>query len=814
VKQIWSDFRYGLRMMRKAKSFSIIAVLTLAIGIGANTSIFSVVYGVLLRPLPFNNADQLVYIWHTPPQSSFPGMKTFAVSAANYFDWKAQNRSFQKMAITSNSSMNLTGIGDPQALRGREVSPEYFSVLESAPLLGRTFAPEEDQPGREHVVVLSYALWQSRFGADRGLIGRTITLDELPYTVIGVMPRNFHFPDDAQFWSPLSWTPATRSVRGEHHYTVIARLNPGVSLHAAQAEMDTVSRRLAQEYPTDDKGWGAIVVPMKEDLVGDVRPALLVLLGAVLCVLLIACANVANLMLAKILDRRTEIAIRSALGASRTRILQQVLAESVLLALLGGVLGTVLAKFGLDAITGYLSAQLPRVADITIDWWVLAFTVLVSAAAGLITGFAPAWRLSNVNVSDALKHGGRSADTGGKSTRSVLVVVEVALSLMLLAGAGLLLRSLWKLQNVDPGFDPHNVLTGTLSVPDKKFTTPEQATAFFEQVHQQLRTMPGAESAALVDGLPLTGGSIQPVAIEGRPAAAMADQPEVPVRRISADYFATMRIRMLRGRDFGASDANDRLRVAIISEAMAKRFWPNEDAIGKHVTLTFAQGGPREIVGIVDNVKVHGLDVQEDLPTLYQPVSQLDIPAATFGEFHSPFMSLAVRTSVQSRSLTAALEQAVHQVAAGVAVSDVLTMEEVMNESLAPQRFSMFLLGTFAAVALLLAAIGIYSVLAYSVRRRTAEIGIRIALGAQIKDVLSLILREGMGLVLVGVLCGLFGAFALSRFLRSMLFGVGANDVPTFLAVAALLSVVALGACYLPARRAVRIDPMVALRDE
>jgi putative ABC transport system permease protein len=814
MKQVWSDFRYGLRMMMKAKTFSIIAVLTLAIGIGANSAIFSVVYGVLLRPLPFKDPGRLMYIWHTPPQTSFPGMKTFSVSPANYFDWKEQSHSFEQMAVTGYTGLNLTGVGEPQALLGQSVSPEYFSVLGTAPMLGRTFAPDEDQTGRDHVVVLSYRLWSSRFGADRGIVGRTISLDETPYTVIGVMPSNFRFPEYAEFWSPLSWTPATRAVRGAHDLSVIARLKPGVDVHTAQAEMNTISRRLEEAYPVDDKGWGAIVVPVQEDMVGDVRPALLVLLGAVLLVLLIACANVANLMLAKILDRRTEIAIRGALGASRTRILQQVLAEAVLLAIFGGVLGTLLAKFGVDVIVGYLSEQLPRAGEITLDQWVLGFTLLISVATGLITGLVPAWRLSNVNVSEALKHGGRGAETGGKHTRSILVVAEVALSLILLAGAGLLMRTLWKLQGVDPGFNPHGVLTARLSLPQKKFTTPQQTSLFYEQVRQRLRTIPGVESAAMVSSLPFSGGSIQPVGLEGHPAVAMADQPEVPVRHVTADYFRTMGIRVLRGREFSETDTSERPRVAVISEAMAKRFWPGQEAIGKHVTSTFAQGGPREIVGIVGDVKMSGLNVQEDLPTLYSPVSQLDYPDPRFGEFGSPSLSLVLRTSLAPKSLAGALANAVHQVDAGTPVLDVLTMEELMASSLSPQRFNMFLLGTFAAVALLLATIGIYSVLAYSVQRRTPEIGIRIALGAQVSDVLRLVLGEGMGLVLAGVLCGLVGALALSRFLRSLLYGVGSNDLPTFAGVAVLLSLVALGACYLPARRAMRIDPMVALRDE
>src|SRR4051812_18118205 len=524
MKQLLSDLRYGFRMMRKAKGFAIVAVLTLAIGIGANTAIFSVVYGVLLRPLPYKDADRIVYIWHTPPQSSFPGTKTFAVSAANYFDWKAQNSSFEQMAITRNTGFTLTGAGQPTAMRGRLVSPEYFSLLGVQPALGRGFSPDQDQPGKEHVVILSNHLWQTQFGSDRNIVGRTVEFDQVPYTVIGVMPPRFGSVG-TEFWAPLAFTPAERAVRGEHSLAALGKLKPGVDIRSAQAEMDTISRRLEQQYPTDDKGWGAFIIPIKEQAVGDVRPTLLVLLGAVAFVLLIACANVANLMLAKILDRRGEMAVRTALGASRSRILQQLLSEAVLLSLIGGIFGTILAKFGVDLLVRNAANMLPRVGDITVDWWVLAFTMLISVAAGVITGVAPALRLSDVNMSDALKHGGRNVDAGGKSTRSVLVVAEVALSLMLLAGAGLLLRSLWNLQNVAPGFDPHGVFTAELSVPRTKFTEPVQAANFYLQVQQKLRTIPGAESAAFVDDLPLNGGSKQHGAVAGRSAVAPAEQP-------------------------------------------------------------------------------------------------------------------------------------------------------------------------------------------------------------------------------------------------------------------------------------------------
>jgi predicted permease len=800
-------------MMRKSKSFSIIAVLTLAIGIGANTAIFSVVYGVLIRPLPFRDPGRLVYVWHTPPQSSFPGVKIFSVSAANFFDWQAQNHVFDGMALSHFTSANLTGTGEPQALVGRLVSSDYFSVLGASPLIGRTFASGEDQAGRDNVVLLSYKLWQSQFGGEKSVVGRTVDLNERPYTIIGVMPRNIS-SDSAQFWAPLTWTPAAKAVRGEHSLICIARLKPGVSMEQAQAEMDTISRRLEQEYPVDDKGWGARVVPFREQMVGDVRPALLVLLTAVVFVLLIACANVANLMLAKVMDRRGEIAVRTALGASRGRIIGQVLAESVLLAVISGALGVLFAKIGVSAIVAHLSAQLPRVEGISVDWRILLFTLLVSIAAGTITGVAPAWRLTNVNVAEALKHSGRSADQGGGRTRSALVVIELGLSLMLLAGAGLLMRTLWKLQSVDPGFDPENVLTANISVPQKKFTTPPEAERFYAAVQQQLRSIPGVESAALIDDLPLTGGSMQPVQLEGHPVVAMADQPEVAVRRASTDYFRSMRIRVLRGRDFADSDTGDAPRVAIVSASMAKRFWPDQDPMGKHVSLTFFQGGPRTIVGIVDDVKVNGLDVQENEPTLYTPVSQLDAPAPAYGEFRTGGTAVVLRTSVRPGSVSTALRNTVQKVEAGVAVMDVLTMEQVMDESLAPQKFNLSLLATFAGLALLLATVGIYSVLAYSVGRRSAEIGIRMAMGAQRGQVLRLVVGEGMILVLIGVAGGLAGAVAVSRFLQSLVYGVRTTDPATFAGVAALLVLVALVAAYFPARRATTIDPQVALREE
>src|SRR5438067_5083879 len=628
---IIQDLRHGVRLLLKGPGFTAAAILVLALGIGANTAIFSVVNAVLLRPLPFYEPDRLVQLWHTPPQKSFPGMSRFSLSAANYLDWKAENHVFEQTALYGYARFNLTGIGNPEVIRAGSVEPSFFSVLGVQPMLGRTFAPGEDQPSRSNVVILSNSFWQNHFGSDPHVVGRTVDFDGKVFTIIGVMGAHFRKPDFAQVWTPLVMTDKERAVRGEHHFLGIARLKRGVDLKQAQAELTTISSRLEQQYPADDKGWGAAVVPLREETVGEVRPALLVLLGAVAFVLLIACANVANLVLAKTLGRQKEIAIRTALGASRARVLQQVLSETVLLAVAGGVLGLVLAHFGVDLIVHCLASRLPRATEISLDAGVLAFTLLLSIFTGIIAGLLPAWRLTKTDVNDALKQGmGRAggADSGGGRTRNVLVVTEVALTLMLLISAGLMIRSLWLLRSVDPGFDPQGVLTMTVGISKAKFTSPEQQTIYYNQVLERVRTLPGVVSAGVIDDLPLAGGSHQPIAIEGRPVVAMADQPEVDVRRISPGYLQAMRIPVLRGRDVNEADTADRPAAILISQGMAKRFWPNEDPIGKHLTLTFYPDRPREIVGVVGDVKQDGLNVSEANATLYLPMAQLS--AASF----------------------------------------------------------------------------------------------------------------------------------------------------------------------------------------
>lgn len=813
MQTLLQDLKYGFRLLRKSPAFAAAAIAVLALGIGANTAIFTVVNAILLRPLPFPDSGRLMQVWHVPPAKSFPGITRFAVSAANYLDWKERSHSFQQMAIYSFNSFNLTGKGQPETVNSGAVSSDFFSVFQVEPKYGRTFSPDEDQPGHNHVLILSYPFWQTHFGSDPNVVGQTVSLNGEPYTIVGVMGPKFRRPGFAQIWTPLAMTPKQRAVRGEHHYLVIARLRKDADARQAQAELDTISHALEQEYPEDDKGWGAVAVPLRDEMVGDVRPALLVLIGAVALVLLIACANVANLVLAKTMARQKEIAIRTALGASRTRVLRQVLAETILLSLAGGALGLYLAHFGVGLIVHFFGDNLPRGIEIGLDTWVLVFTLCASLLAGILAGLAPAWRFTKINLNDTLKQGlGRSgSDTGGTRTRSALLISEVALSVMLLIGAGLMIRSLWVLERVNPGFDPRNVLSMDLGV-TRKLDSPSRLINFYQEVLRQVRTLPGVDSAGVIDSLPLTGGSNQPVAIEGRPPAMMSDQPEVAVRLISTGYLRAMKIPVVQGRDFSDADSADRQSVVLISESMARRFWPSENPIGKHLTLTFSPGKIREIIGVVGDVKQTGLDVNEPAATLYAPLTQVSAPA--MADWHAISMFLVVRTVSQPASLISAVSNTVHQVDKEVAIHDVITMDDFLAESLAQQRFNMLLLASFAALALVLAAVGIYSVLSYTVRRRTREIGVRIALGAQIGDVVSLVMRDGMRPTLIGAVIGLIGALIFGRLLVHLIYGVRASDPLTFLVVSLFLMAIAVIACIAPAWRATRVDPMKALREE
>jgi putative ABC transport system permease protein len=810
-----SDVRYAFRALRKAPGFAAAALVVLALGIGANTAIFSVVNAALLRPLPFGHADRLVRMWHTPPAQQFPGMKTFSLSAANFLDWQQQNKSFESAAIYSYTGFVRTGGGEPENIRASRVSKEFFPTLEVKPFLGRTFLPEEDQQGRDRELVVSYEYWKNHLGADRSVIGRDITLNNQNYTIVGVMGPSFRMPSWAEMWTPMAFTPAERGVRGEHHYLAIARLKPGVSVDQAQQDLDAISRRLAEQYPADDRGWGASVLPLRDDMVSDVRPMLLVLLGAVAFVLLIACANVANLFLAKMMSRRKEVAIRAALGASRRRLLQQSLAETMVLAVAGGALGLLLANYGVDLITKFLASTLPKSIIVSLDSGVLAFTFGVSLLTGAVAGVLPAWRLANTDVNEALKQGlGRGgSDAGGNRTRAALVTAEVALSLMLLVGAGLMIRTLWALHKVDPGFEAQGVVKMQLSVPPTKYATPEAEITAVQETLRRVQAVPGVEVASAIDSLPLDGGgSTQPIAIEGRPALAMADQPEVGVRMITPGYVKALRLRLLRGRDITDADRG-KVGPVLVSESMAKRFWPNEDAIGHRLTLTFSPEIVREIVGIVADVKSDALN-QDPQATMYLPLAQLSAPPPSMGEWRSFGFTLAVRTNTDPAATAPAIVKAIHDFDPGEPVIDVKTMNDVVDESLSQQRFTMLLLATFAGLAVLLAAVGIYSVLSYSVRRRLREIGIRMALGAQVGDILRLIIVDGLRPMLIGIALGMAGALALGRVLASLVYGVSTRDIATLASVSIALVLVGVTASLLPAWRAAQVEPVQILHDE
>jgi putative ABC transport system permease protein len=820
LEAILQDVRFGLRLLRKNPGFASVAVLTLALGIGANTAIFSVINGVLLKPLPFERPDRLVTIYHTPPQANFPGRPIFAVSPANFLDWRSQSQAFEAMSAYSFRRFTLTGRGHTEAIPAAMVNNGFFSILRAHPLMGRVFLEDEDTPGRDHEVILSYSLWRGHFGGDSEIVGKNVEFNGEPFTVVGVMGPDFDFPiftglnERIQIWKPIAWSDRERAVRDSHNYLVVARLKDGFSLQQAQAELDAISSRLAQQHPKDDKGWGAIEVPLREDLVGKIRPSLLILLGAVAFVLLIACANVANLLLARTLSRRREIAIRAALGAGRGRLLQQALSETLLLAFGGGVVGLVFAHLGIEMIVNFLGQRLPRFNGVGLDASVLAFTLGASLVTGLTAGLLPAQRLAKEESNQALKEspGQVASDAIGRRTRNVLVASEIALSLMLLIGAGLLIRSLWALRNTNLGFDPDHVLTMELSISPTKFAAPPQQSRFFERVLERVRALPGVESAGMNDDLPLRGGSTEPILAEGWPTVPMSDLPEVDVRIISPGYLSAMRIPLVSGRDFDDSNAAGRAGAVLISQAMAKQFWPNQNPLGKHVTLYFLPQVTRAVVGVVADVKQDGLDQKRASAGLYFPLAQLTAPIGT--PWQSFGMNLVVRTAQSPSSVAAAVDKAVHEVDREVAVLNVRTMDDLVSASLSPQRFTMLLLAAFAGLALFLATIGIYSVISYSVSRRAHEIGIRLSLGARRAEVLLLVVRQGMAVAALGILIGIIGALILSRLMSTIVYGVTASDPLTFLAVCLLLTCVALLACYIPARRALCVDPAVTLRHE
>ncbi len=814
MSSLLQDLRYALRLLIKNPGFALTAALIMALGIGANTAIFSIVNKVLLEPLPYRDSDRVVQIWHTPPQSSFPGMSTFAVSPANFLDWQKQSRLFDKMAIYTGASFDITGAGKPESITASPVSTDFFSALGVEPIHGRVFRPDENNPGQNREVVLSYKFWQTHYANDPGALGKTITLDGDPYTIVGIMGPAMNKPDFARIWVPVALTPAAAAIRNNHNYLAVGRLKPGVTVEQAQAEMNTISQRLEQAYPAEDKGWGAVIHPLRDETVGDVRPALLMMLGAVAFVLLIACANVANLLLARTFSRRKEIAIRTAMGALRPRIIQQLLGESVLISIIGGALGLLAAHFGIQLLLKLFANQLPQLGDIGLSAPVLAFTFVLSIATGVLSGLLPALNMTRGDVNTALKQGlGRTdAVSGSSATRSALVVVEVALSLVLLIGAGLMVRSLWRLQTIDPGFDQHNVLTMNVEVNKKLFASATEESQFFDQVLSRIRALPGVESAGAIDNLPLNGGSNQPVAVEGRPVVALSEQPEVSVRVVTSGYFSAMRIPLLQGRPITDDDRAASAPVVVISQSMAKQFWPNGDAIGHHLKLSFFPDKDRQIVGIVGDVKQTGLNNSTGIASLYWPAAQVSTPSQE--SWRSVPLALAVRTTVAPRTLATAITDAVHQVNKDVPVDNVLTLEEFVEETLSQNSANMQLLSIFGLLALVLSTVGIYSVLAYSVKRGMKDIGLRIAFGATRSDVMQFVVSQAIKPTAIGIVIGLAAAYSLSRLVKSMVYGVSARDTLTFVAVTTLLVLVAFLASLVPALRATRISPLAVIRDE
>jgi putative ABC transport system permease protein len=803
----WQDLRYGLRTLVKNPGFTAVAVIALALGIGANSAIFSVVNTVLLRPLPYKDPERLVMVWEDNTRHGYP---RDTPAAGNYIDWRDQSQVFESMAAMTDQSFNLTGAGDPEKIEGERVSANLFSLLGVEPQLGRAFSPEEDQPGRSHVIIISHGLWQRRFGSDMKITGKPLTLNGESYEVIGVMPPDFHFPSrDAEMWVPIAFTSEEAANRRRHYLQVVARMKPGVTLEQARAEMTAIATRLQQQYPNSNTNLGATVTSLHDYVAGNIKPALLVLLGAVGFVLLVACANVANLLLARAAVRQKEIAIRVALGASRFRLLRQFLTESILLAALGGGLGLLLSLWGVSLLQAFIPENISQVKAVTVDGKVLLFTLLVSLLTGLIFGLAPATQASNFNLNETLKEGGRDSSAGnrGARIRGLLVVAEVAVSLLLLIGAGLLINSFLRLRHVDPGFRTDNLLTMKVVLPKTKYPDPARRAAFYTELLRRVEALPGVKSAAVTTNLPLyrQGNSIS-IAIEGRPEPPPGQEPTVVTRVVSPHYFQTMGIQLLQGRELGAEDRQDSPAAVVISETMAHKFWPGEDAMGKRISAGKPQSPDDwiRVVGVVKDVRQFELDA-DPKPQMYFSYEQAG--------FFEP-NDLVVSTSVEPLSLAATVRKAVWEIDKDQPVSDIRTMEAILADSIARQRFSMLLFGIFAALALVLAAVGIYGVMSYSVAQRTREIGLRMALGAQRSDVLKMVVGQGLKLVLIGVVFGLAAAFILTRLMSSLLFGVSATDPVTFITISLVLVGVAVLSSFIPAHRATKVDPMVALRAE
>ncbi len=804
MRTIFKDIRYGIKSLLKHPAFTAVGLITLALGIGANTAIFSVVNAVLLRPLPFNEPERLVWVWDTQPQ-----LATAPTSLPDFLGWKEQNQSFEHLAAYLNGSM-FVDAGDGTAdVHVGLVTPELFSVFHVSPILGRTFTDEETLPGRFRVAVLSHSMWQNRFAADANVVGRTIQLSGAAYTIIGVMPAGFSYPNRAELWRPLIIDRAKLDP-GPHYLNVVGRLKPGVTLSQAQADMSMIAARLAQQYREKNAGHGVKLERLANVVVGDIGLPLYVLLGAVGFVLLIACANLANLMLARVGARQKEIALRTALGASRFRIVRQLLIESVMLAIGGGVIGLLLAFWGVRWIVSLSADTIPRVNEISVDPGVAAFTLLISVATGVLFGLAPALQVSRPDLTDALKDSGRS--TAGLRTnrlRGALVVSEVALSLVLLVGAGLMIRSFAKLNEVDPGFKPGEVLTLGVTLLRTKYAEDQQVAQTFSQILDHAGNTPGVLSVAATSALPLTGSNTSDsFTIEGRPPIAKEAEPSTEYLVVTPRYFESMGIPLLSGRDFANTDTRESPNVAVINDAFARRHFAGENPLGHRLKLQGQARDPLLIVGVINNVRNMALD-EPTTPEVYVPYLQDPL-----GTNYQRSMTIVARANSDPGAIAAPLRAAVTSADKSLPVYRLKTMTEHLHDSLARRRFSLILLSVFSCVALALAAVGIYGVISYGVSQRTHEMGIRIALGAQPRDVVQLVVRQAMMLTLAGVGIGLAASLALSRLIKGLLFSVSETDPMTLVVISLLMTSIALLACLLPARRATKVNPLVALKYE
>jgi len=816
MENLLHDIRFGFRTLIKNPGFSAVAIIALALGTGVNSAIFSVVDAILLRPLPYRNPDRLVLVW-----TSNPTTPRDAMSVPDFFEYRDQNQVFEELGAFSYDDFNITSGDEPEHIAGTMVSANYFDTLGVNFTRGRGFLPGEDQALAERVAIIGDGLWKRRFASDPNIVNQTIQLNGAPFTVVGVAPPSFQSPnpeDKPEIWVPIAFdggdrfrvpsvtSPETIKDRRNRFLIGIGRLKPSASPKQAQAEMDTIAGRLREQYKDTNASLGIGVVPLREHFVGKIETALTLLLGAVGFVLLIACANVANLLLARSVARKKEIAIRAALGAGRFRLIRQLLTESVLLAMIGSALGLALAYGEIKILIALNPANIPRLSEIHIDSRVLAFTFVIAIVTGLVFGLAPALDSSRTDLNETLKEGARGSTGGiaGRRVRNLLVVSEVALTVMLLIGAALMMRSLYSLQKVKPGFNPENVLTMMVNVPAYKYSKDDQIRTFYQQALDRIQSLPGVQSAAAITSLPLTTAVIIRLrfSIDGRPPASPNEALRANFRGISSDYFRTMSIPLSKGRYFTEQDHDKAPAVLIVNESFANRFWPNEDPIGKHLTIPFI-GGSREVVGVVSDVKHSSLDTESGLE-MYVPYTQKPFN----------FMGLVVRTTGDPIRMAPAVRGEILSIDRSQPVYDVKSMSQIVGESVSQPRLYTLLLAIFATLAVVLAAVGIYGVMSYSVTQRSHEIGIRMALGADRSDILKMVVGNGMLLAAVGMALGLGAAFVSARVLESLLFGVGIRDLTTFISVPLLLAAITFLSCFIPARRATHIDPMVALRYE